>query len=544
MPVQQIKVTKARRLRDLLQSQELEFLCEAHNGLSAKIVEEAGFRGIWASGLAMSAALGVRDNNEMSWTQVLDVVEFMSEATSIPLLLDGDTGYGNFNNVRRLTRKLSERGVGGVSIEDKLFPKTNSFLRGDRQPLADVDEFAGKIKAAKDSQSDPDFCVVARVEALIAGWGLGEALRRADAYDRAGADAILIHSKSSSPAEVLAFKHEWADRSPVIIVPTKYYSTPTDVFRQAGFSLVIWANALVRSSVAAMQQTAAQLAREQALLNIEDRIVPVAEVFRLQGDDELQEAEKRYLPGSNVAISSVILAASRGDEFGDLTKDMPKALIPVAGRPLLYRQADTLNELGVKRITVVRGYRKELINAPNLRWVDNDEYATTKEVASLARGLVDAEGTTLISYGDILYKKYIPELLLQHDDDFVLAVDSEWAQRHASGRYGDFVCCDHLYKKELFNQDVAVRMMGAPGAVPENAITGEWIGLAKLSSRGVQIVRDTLASLAGRPDFDRLRMSELFNTLCSMGHRIRVQYVHGHWLDIDDIQDLNKASMF
>ena len=138
-PVQRATATRARRLREILESPELEFLCEAHNGLSAKIVEEAGFKGIWASGFAMSAALGVRDNNETSWTQVLEAVEFMAEATSIPVLLDGDTGYGNFNNVRRLTRKLVARGIGGVCLEDKLFPKTNSFLRDDRQPLADVD---------------------------------------------------------------------------------------------------------------------------------------------------------------------------------------------------------------------------------------------------------------------------------------------------------------------------------------------------------------------------------------------------------------------
>src|ERR1043166_6681312 len=140
-------------LRRELFSPELSFLMEAHNGLSAKVVEEAGFAGIWASGLSISAALGVRDNNEASWTQVLDVLEFMADATVLPILVDGDTGYGNFNNVRRLVRKLCQRQIAGVCIEDKLFPKTNSFI-GERQPLADIEEFCGRIKAGKDSQSD------------------------------------------------------------------------------------------------------------------------------------------------------------------------------------------------------------------------------------------------------------------------------------------------------------------------------------------------------------------------------------------------------
>ena len=147
--------TKAKQFRQMLQSDQVEFILEAHNGLSAKIVEEAGFKGIWGSGLAISASLGVRDNNEASWTQVLDVAEFISDATTTPMMLDADTGYGNFNNVRRLVYKLEQIGVAAMCIEDKLFPKTNSFIDGEAQPLADIDEFVGKIKAAKDSQSGP-----------------------------------------------------------------------------------------------------------------------------------------------------------------------------------------------------------------------------------------------------------------------------------------------------------------------------------------------------------------------------------------------------
>ena len=161
---------KTLLLKKLLQTRQPEFILEAHSGLSAKIVEEAGFKGIWGSGLAISASLGVRDNNEASWTQVLDVCEFMSDVTTIPILLDGDTGFGNFNNMRRLVKKLEQRDIAGVCIEDKLFPKTNSFIGGEMQPLADMDEFCGKIKAAKNTQTDEDFCVVARVEAFIAGW--------------------------------------------------------------------------------------------------------------------------------------------------------------------------------------------------------------------------------------------------------------------------------------------------------------------------------------------------------------------------------------
>src|SRR5262249_20719655 len=225
-------------------------------------------------GLSISASLGVRDNNEASWTQVLDVVEFMSDATRVPILLDGDTGFGNFNSVRRLIRKLEQRGVAGGGNRGKQFPQTNSVLQGNAQPLAEVEEFCGKIRAAKDSQQCPDFVVVARVESFIAGYGLGEALRRAEAYRQAGADAILIHSARSHPGEILSFKREWGDRLPAVIVPTKYYTTPTQVFRDAGFSVVIWANHLMRSALASTQRTAREIFTRESLHTVEPAVPP------------------------------------------------------------------------------------------------------------------------------------------------------------------------------------------------------------------------------------------------------------------------------
>jgi len=288
--------SKATQFKALLESDEVEFILEAHDGLSARIVEEAGFKGIWGSGLAISASMGVRDSNEASWTQVLEVVEFISDATTIPMMLDADTGYGNFNNVRRLVTKLEQRDVAAMCIEDKLFPKTNSFIDGEAQALADVDEFALKIRAAKETQTNPDFCVVARVEAFIAGWGLEEALRRAHAYRAAGADAILMHSKRSDIDEIEAFMREWDGSAPIVVVPTMYPGTPTARFEEMGVSLVVWANHMLRTSITAMQETARKIHESRTLMSVENDIVPVAEIFRLQDAAELKAAEKRYLP--------------------------------------------------------------------------------------------------------------------------------------------------------------------------------------------------------------------------------------------------------
>lgn len=287
--------SQASLFKHYLLSDELVFLMEAHNGLSAKIAEKAGFKALWASGLTISASLGLRDCNEASWTQVIDVIEFMADSVSVPIMVDGDTGYGNFNNVRRLVKKLCERKVAAVCIEDKLFPKTNSFIERNQQ-LTSIEEFCGKIKAGKDSQSEPDFCLIARTEALISGQGVSEALKRAEAYHQAGADAILIHSKQTHPEEIFSFAKSWDCRCPVIIVPTKYYQTPTPLFREHHISMVIWANHNLRASIKAMNELCQTLIREESLSMIEKNVAPLEEIFHLVNDKELEEAEKNYLP--------------------------------------------------------------------------------------------------------------------------------------------------------------------------------------------------------------------------------------------------------
>ncbi|MFA5161651.1 MAG: phosphoenolpyruvate mutase [Elusimicrobiales bacterium] len=287
---------KTTQLRKLIQSGRTEFLMEAHSGLSAKIAEQAGFKGLWASGLSIAASLGVRDANEASWTQVLEIVEFMNDAVNIPVLQDADTGYGNFNNVRRLVSKMEQRGIAGLCIEDKIFPKNNSFVDCDATHLAGVEEFCGKIKAAKDTQRDADFVVVARTEAFVMGRGLDEALRRADAYRLAGADAILVHSKRQDAGEIAEFSKCWGKRHPVIIVPTKYWRTPPEEFAAMDISAVIWANHLMRASVAAMRKAAQRIFSDNSVAALEGEIAPLDEIFALQNAAELMEAEDKYFP--------------------------------------------------------------------------------------------------------------------------------------------------------------------------------------------------------------------------------------------------------
>jgi len=535
---------KTTQLKNLLLSPELEFIMEAHNGISAKIAEEAGFKGIWGSGLAISASLGVRDNNEASWTQVLEIAEFMSDATSIPILLDGDTGYGNFNNMRRLVKKLEQRNIAGVCIEDKLFPKTNSFIRGEKQPLADIDEFCGKIKAGKDSQSDDDFCIIARVEALIAGWGLPEALKRADEYWKAGADGILIHSKISKPDEILAFMKEWDRPCPVVIVPTKYYSTPTHIFRDAGISLVIWANHQLRAAISAMQETVSKIYSSQSLIEVEDKVAPLSEVFRLQNDDELQKAECLYLKANeNESVKGIILAASRGVELAELTENVPKAMININGKPLIKKMLELFYERGIKDISIVRGFKKEVFNFTNINYFDNDNYDSTGELYSLYKAKDKIEGTCIISYGDILYRKFVLTSLLEEPGDIVIVVDAN-LERRCCGNFGDFVTCSKPYSKQYSEEPVLLRTISFQKLIDPTLFNGEWIGLLKTNSNGSEILKNELQKMAKKDDFYTKKIPDLFNNLISQNINIYVVYIDGHWLDVDNINDLRNVLSF
>jgi phosphoenolpyruvate phosphomutase len=537
-----IAQTRTAKLRQMLHSAELEFLMEAHNGLSARIVREAGFKGIWASGLSISAQFGVRDNNEASWTQVVDMLEFMADASDLPILLDGDTGYGNFNNMRRLVRKLEQRGIAGVCIEDKQFPKTNSFLNGERQPLADIEEFVGKIAAGKDTQQDPNFSIVARVEALIAGWGMDEALRRAEAYRLAGADAILIHSKLSKPDEIVKFAKEWARRSPLVIVPTRYYSTPTEVFRQAGISTVIWANHLVRSATSAMQSVAKEIFESQTLVNVEDRIASVNEIFRLQDADEYSAAERLYLSNSGAPRAAVVLAAGRGRGLEALTVDRPKIMLPIAGKPLLRWLVDGFKKERINDITVVGGYRADAIDTAGIKLVLNPRYAQTGELASLACAVEALDADAVIAYGDLLFRSYVLRDLVESKADFSVVVDSLMTGS-SNHTVRDFAYCSRGDDRGLFGTPVLLeRVTGAADA--ERIPQGRWVGMLNVSRAGLVKLKAVLAALRAEDDFDTLDMPALLNALIGAGADIEVLYVHGHWRGVNDLDDLRQAVDF
>lgn len=289
-------IEKAKKLTKLISEKDIVVGVGARDALDAKLIEKAGFDFIWSSSLGVSASYAVPDANLISMKQYLEAARAMNEIVDIPTIVDCDTGYGNVNNLIYAVKLFEEAGIAAISIEDKKFPKDNSLLDGGRQELAPIEEFVGKIKAAKDNQKTKDFIVIARVEALIAGWGQEEALKRAYRYVEAGADCILIHSKAKSPDEIIEFVKCWNTSVPLVLVPTTYSSLTEEMIKEMGkVKIVIYANQPLRAGIKAEEIILKKIKETGGTHSINDLMVPVSHIFELQGVPKMKENEKKYL---------------------------------------------------------------------------------------------------------------------------------------------------------------------------------------------------------------------------------------------------------
>ena len=287
---------KGRQLRDRMAETGLVHIMAAHSPLSARLAQEAGFDGIWASGFELSALYGLADVSLISMTQHLEMTRAMAERVDLPVVADIDTGFGNAVNVIHAIRSYERAGAAAVVIEDKSFPKVTSLVADGRQELLRIEEFQGKIEAACAARTDAGFLVIARDEALIAGLGEQEALKRAAAYEEAGADMILIHSKQTTPDEVESFVRAFKGRVPIVIVPTAYPEMTAARIRALGrVRMVIYGNHAIRAAVTAMKDVFAAILNDGGIQNVDKRIVSVEEIFRLQDMDRVKADEKRYL---------------------------------------------------------------------------------------------------------------------------------------------------------------------------------------------------------------------------------------------------------
>jgi phosphoenolpyruvate phosphomutase len=352
----------------MLQSAELEFLMEAHNGCPRASCG-GRLQGHLGLGLSISAQFGVRDNNEASWTQVVDMLEFMADASDLPILLDGDTGYGNFNNMRRLVRKLEQRGIAGVCIEDKQFPKTNSFLER-RAPAAG--RHRGVRRQDRRGQGHADGS-----EFLHRGAGRGVDRRLGHGRGAAPRGGLPLGGRGCHPDPQQAVQaRRDRDLRARMGAPLAAGDRADQVLQhadrrvpQAGISTVIWANHLVRSAASAMQSVAKEIFDSQTLVNVEDRIVLGERDFPAAGCRRILGGRKRVSVGVGTSRSPWCWRPAAAAGSRRSPTDRPKVMLPIAGKPLLRWLVDGFKKESINDITVVGGYRADAIDTAGIKLV-------------------------------------------------------------------------------------------------------------------------------------------------------------------------------
>ena len=278
-------------LREKIEASSIVKVGGAFDAMSAKLVEINGFDAVWAGSFGISATHALPDASILTMTEFLDVSSKMVGACKIPVIVDCDTGYGGPNNVSHMVKKYENVGVAAISIEDKTFPKQNSLLENGTQELLSEKDFVAKILAAKEAKQNNNFMIIARVESLIAGLGIEDAIKRAEAYEKAGADAIIIHSKKKTAEEIFNFCKKWKGNIPLVAIPTTYTSVTLTELQSNGINMVIYANQSLRAAFLAISQTLKQISNSETLDKITMPMSSMEEIFQFQDMYKIKKQE-------------------------------------------------------------------------------------------------------------------------------------------------------------------------------------------------------------------------------------------------------------
>ena len=288
---------RVSRLKRLINSKNIVRILESHNSLTGLIIEKLKvikknnsyeFDGMWSSSLTDSATKGKPDNSSVDFSTRLSSLNDIMEVTTKLLVFDADNG-GQLEHLPFLVRSLERCGASAIIMEDKIGLKKNSLFKNQSDTKQDKpDIFAKKIKQICKSRKNKDFMVIARIESFIVGKGLKDALKRAEIYSKAGADAILIHSKEKTPKEIFSFAKEFKKSKnfiPLVSVPSTYSKVYERDLIRNGFKLVIYANQLLRAAYPAMQFVAKKILENSRAFEIEKKIIPINEIINLIKDD-------------------------------------------------------------------------------------------------------------------------------------------------------------------------------------------------------------------------------------------------------------------
>ncbi len=288
---------RVSRLKRMIHSKNIVRILESHNSLTGLIIDKVNiikdkkiieFDGMWSSSLTDSATKGLPDNSSLSFSSRISSLQDMLDVTSKPVVFDADNG-GQIEHLPFLVRSLERSGVSAIIMEDKIGLKKNSLFKNQTGAKQDKPtDFAKKIKKICSSRQSTDFMAIARIESFILGKGLRDALKRAEIYSKAGADAILIHSKEKTPSEIFSFAKGFKKSKyyiPLVSVPSTYSKVYEKDLIKNGFKLVIYANQLLRAAYPAMQNTARKILKNSRAFEADKSIIPIKEIISLIKND-------------------------------------------------------------------------------------------------------------------------------------------------------------------------------------------------------------------------------------------------------------------
>lgn len=532
-------MSKAKILNKLIRKGSLLKIAGAHNGLTAKLVEEAGFDGVWSSGFEISTSHAIPDANTLSMVDFLNAAAEMASRVSVPVIADCDTGFGSLDNIRHMVRKYESRGVSAICIEDKRFPKINSFIPG-RQELAPVGEFVDKISVAKNAQLSGDLMVFARVEALIAGWGQEEALNRAESYVNAGADGIFIHSKSNLPDEITNFCRAWARRAPLLISPTTYYLSE-EKMQKLGVSIVIYANQAIRASIKYVKEILNYI-KKYGAVGIDNRIIPMEEVFRLQGMHLIKDNQREFLKLGTGTVKAIIPAAGRHIDISleSLLEDKPVGMLDINGKSLLQRNIETFNITGIHDINIIVGYKGDKVVIEGAKIFKNPDFRNKGIMHSIIQGVDSISDKNIILYSDIILDGELLQRLLKREGDITIVVDGTYKKTNFRNKKLELVIAK-------YNTSDSMRVIETGRKNPVFKIgTGlkekdahfEFIGVALLSRKGMKIL---LNEYAKSGISSSVSFADFIQYLIDKGYEVLAFEVTSGWMEIHNFSDYKKA---
>ena len=565
---------EARRgkLKALLDRGKIVRVLEAHNGLSGIIANNACIEGqsnevpvqrefdaIWESSLTDSASKGHPDIEVVSFDSRLQSINEILAVTHKPMIVDGDTG-GDANNFEYMVTKLERAGVSAVIIEDKVFPKRNSLEPGVQQTLQEPEVFAQKIHRGKSVQISSDFMIIARLESLIAGKSVDDAISRAQIYLETGADGVMIHSKEKDPAQIMEFAKRYQEmtqkinlKKPMVCVPTTYNTLTEDELRTAGFRIVIYANHLLRSANKAMEETARTILLNQRSFEADPICSPVREIFKTVGFLDVKEKDKLDEDNKNTPV--IIPAAGEDPSLSSILNGKPKSMFEVAGKTLLDWQISALKNNNLTNITVITGYKSGEMKAEGTTFQENKNYKRGSELHSLMEAREKMTKGFIMLYSDILFEDHIMAEILTCREDIILVVDNTM-QYHApeANKIQDFVISKNKYqptrRKISFVCENIISKIGSK-LNPETA-THEFIGLAKFTKTGaeqlLQTYEDCAKNYHGKfqeaDDISQFKFTDLIQEMIDRGYVTNFLEIHKGWLEIHRTKDIDLANHF